>query len=79
MFAFKMLLVGIQVVAAIGMVIVILMQTTKSEGLTGTIGGKASTTFRGKPGSDEKLGNYTRWTAITFMVASVLVAYVHPL
>ena len=79
MFAFKILLVSVQMLAAVGMVIVILMQTTKSEGLTGTIGGKASTTFRGTPGSDEKLGNYTRWTAITFFVASILVAYVHPL
>jgi len=74
--AFRIILTGIQVLAAIGMVIVILMQTTKSEGLSGTIGGKASSTFKGKPGSDERLGNYTRWTAITFMVTSALVAYV---
>lgn len=60
------------------MIIVIMMQTTKSEGLTGTIGGKASTTFKGKPGTEEKLNQYTRYTAISFMVASALVAYVHP-
>ena len=78
MLAIKALLMVIQGLAAVGMVIVILMQTTKSEGLTGTIGGKASTTFKGKPGTEEKLNTYTRWTAITFMVASALVAYIHP-
>ena len=73
------ILTAIQVVAAIGMVIVILMQTTKSEGLSGTIGGKATTTFRGKPGTEEKLSQYTKWTAITFMVTSALVFYVRTL
>ena len=75
----RVILIAIQVVAAIGMIIVILMQTTKSEGLSGTIGGKATTTFRGKPGTEEKLSQYTKWTAITFMVASALVFYIHPL
>ena len=75
----KLILVSVQILAAIGMVAVILMQTTKSEGLSGTIGGKATSTFRGKPGGEEKLGMYTKWTAITFMVTSALVAYVHPM
>jgi preprotein translocase subunit SecG len=72
----KWIVTVIQLLAAGGMIAVILMQTTKSEGLSGTIGGKSTSTFKGKPGTEEKLSAYTKWTAITFMVASALVAYI---
>lgn len=54
-----------------------MLQTTKSEGLTGTIGGKMSSSFRGKPGADEKLSLFTKYSAISFMVLTALVYYVH--
>lgn len=74
----KGILSVIQIIAAVGMVTVIVLQTTKSEGLSGTIGGKATSTFHGKPGTEEKLNLYTKYTAITFMVASALVFYISP-
>jgi len=61
--------------SAIGLIVLVMSQTTKSEGLTGTIGGKASSSFRGKPGIDDKLASLTKWCAIAFMVASALVYY----
>jgi len=66
----------IQMLAAIALIGVIMSQTTKSEGLSGTIGGKATSTFRGKPGSEERLAAVTRWAAIIFLATSAIVAYV---
>jgi len=63
----------IQVISALLLIGLVMSQTTKSEGLTGTIGGKMSSSFRGKPGIDEKLADLTKWTAIAFMAASALV------
>ena len=69
-------LIAIQIVSAIGLIILVMSQTTKSEGLTGTIGGKSSATFRGKPGLDDKLADLTKWCAIAFMATSALVHFV---
>lgn len=69
----KGFLMGIQLLSALILIALVMSQTTKSEGLTGTIGGKMSSSFRGKPGVDEKLAGLTRWSAIAFMVTSLLV------
>lgn len=66
----------IQILAAIALITAIMSQTTKSEGLSGTIGGKAQSAFRGKPGGEERLASVTKWAAVTFFVMSALVAYI---
>ena len=66
------LLGAIQVLSALALIGLVMMQTTKSEGLTGTIGGKMSSSFRGKPGLEDRLSDYTKWTAIAFFAASLL-------
>lgn len=70
---FKTVLIVIQMLSAVGLITLVMSQTTKSEGLSGTIGGKTSASFRGKPGLDDKLADLTKWCAIAFMVASALV------
>lgn len=65
----------LQVISAIVLIGVIMSQATKSEGLTGTIGGKAESAFA-KPGFEEKLGEITKWAAISFMVMSAIVSFV---
>jgi protein translocase SecG subunit len=65
----------LQVISALLLIGLVMSQTTKSEGLTGTIGGKMTSSFRGKPGIDEKLANLTKWTAIAFMATSALVYF----
>jgi len=67
----------IQIVAALALIAVVMSQTTKSEGLSGTIAGKATSAFRGKPGTEERLAAITKWTAGIFMFVSLLVAYIH--
>ncbi|MBP6963839.1 MAG: preprotein translocase subunit SecG [Armatimonadetes bacterium] len=74
---FKIILTVLQLLSAGSLVALVMLQTTKSEGLTGTIGGKMSSSFRGKPGVDEKLGLFTRYAAISFMVLTALVYYLH--
>ena len=66
-------LMVVQILSALVLIGLVMSQTTKSEGLTGTIGGKASSTFRGKPGIDDKLSALTRWCAVAFIVTSLLV------
>ena len=72
------LLAIIQIISAVILIVLVMMQTTKSEGLTGTIGGKMSSSFRGKPGFDEKLSRLTKWSAVTFFVVSILVYIITP-
>jgi len=67
----------IQVLAALVLVGLLMSQATKSEGLTGTIGGKADAVFRGKPGTEEKLAELTKWSAIVFIVISAFSGYLH--
>lgn len=73
----QIILTVFQLLSATALIILVMAQTTKSEGLTGTIGGKMSSSFRGKPGADEKLSLFTKYSAISFMVLTALVYYVH--
>ena len=71
----KMIFVALQIISALALIGIIMSQATKSEGLSGTIGGKAESAFQGKPGIEERLGEITKWAAITFMVMSAVVSY----
>ena len=63
----------VQTISALGLIVLVMSQTTKSEGLSGTIGGKMTSSFRGKPGMDDKLADMTKYSAILFMVLSLLL------
>ncbi len=71
----KAFFVALQIISALALIGIVMSQATKSEGLSGTIGGKAESAFQGKPGFEEKLAEITKWSAITFMVMSAVVAY----
>jgi protein translocase SecG subunit len=71
----KAFFVVLQMDSAVALIAIVMSQATKSEGLTGTIGGKSESAFQGKPGIEERLGEITKWSAITFMVMSAIVAY----
>lgn len=70
------LLNTIQLLTAVVLIGIVMSQTTKSEGLGGTIGGKAATSFKGKAGFEDQLQRYTMYAAVAFFVVSMLVAYV---
>ena len=71
----KMFFTILQMVSAVALIAIVMSQATKSEGLTGTIGGKAESAFQGKAGFEDKLSEVTKWAAISFMVVSAIVAY----
>lgn len=71
----KIIFVALQLISALALIGIMMSQATKSEGLSGTIGGKSESAFQGKPGLEERLGEITKWSAITFMVMSFVVAY----
>jgi protein translocase SecG subunit len=71
----KAFFITLQMISAIALIAIVMSQATKSEGLTGTIGGKTESAFQGKPGIEERLGEITKWAAITFMVMSAIVSY----
>ena len=67
--------IALQLISAIALIAIVMSQATKSEGLSGTIGGKAESAFQGKPGLEERLGEITKWAAVFFMVTSAIVSY----
>ncbi len=67
--------IALQLISAIALIAIVMSQATKSEGLSGTIGGKAESAFQGKPGIEERLGEITKWAAVFFMVTSAIVSY----
>jgi len=70
----KMLLIVVNLAMSVILIGLVMSQTTKSEGLTGTIGGKAQSAFRGKPGLDDKLNLWTRYAAVGWMITAIMVA-----
>ena len=66
-------LLVLQGLISIALVAIVMSQTTKNEGLTGTIGGNVSANFKGKPGFEERLQSYTRYLGIAWFAVSILV------
>ncbi len=68
------LLCAVQFIVSIGLIVVVTMQDSKNDGLTGQIGTTAATSFKGKAGREEQLGLVTRNLAIVFFVISIIIA-----
>lgn len=70
----KDILWGLQVVVSIALICVVTAQTTKSEGLTGTIGGQMTPSFKGKPGMEEKMRSWTIYISVAWFAVSIATA-----
>jgi len=62
----------IQFLVSIGLVLAVVSQTTKHEGLGGTIGGRSTASFRGRPGVEDQIQKITAYLAVAFMGTSLL-------
>ncbi len=71
--AIQIILLVFQALISIALVLIVMSQTTKNEGLTGTIGGNVSANFKGKPGFEERMQGYTRYLGIAWFAVSILV------
>ena len=65
---------GIGVLAAIGLIVLLAVQTTKQEGLSGSIGGRVESAYKGRPGAEEQLKRLTGFVAGVFVVAFVILS-----
>ena len=70
----KIVLGVIQALLSVLLITIVALQTTKSEGLTGSIGGQVTSTFKGKPGMDEQIRTYTIYVSIAWFAVSVITA-----
>jgi len=70
----KILLIILQIIASIGVIATVLLQSGKSAGLSGTIAGGAETFFGKKKGMDSFLGRLSTIFAIAFMLLTLLLS-----
>ena len=67
-------LAGIFVLSAISLIFLLAIQTTKQEGLTGTIGGRVESSYHGRLGADEQLKRLTGFVAVVFVVSAFVLS-----
>ena len=63
----------LQVIAAVGLIATVLLQSGKSAGLSGAITGGAETFF-GEKGMDDKFATWSKVFAVAFMVLTLVLA-----
>ncbi len=61
-------------VMAVGLVLLLAFQTTKQEGLSGTIGGRVESAYRPRLGFDQQLQRLTSYVAIAFVFFAVVLS-----
>lgn len=59
-------------VSVVGLVALMSIQTTKTEGLSGSIGGRAESAYKGRLGIEQQLSRLTNGFAIAFMFLAIL-------
>jgi preprotein translocase subunit SecG len=70
----KIFLTILQIIASIGVIATVLLQSGKSAGLSGAIAGGAETIFGKKKGMDNLLSKLSTIFAIAFMILTFIVA-----
>jgi preprotein translocase subunit SecG len=66
-------LAGLFILAAIALVVLLAVQTTKQEGLSGTIGGRVESTY-GRAGAEEQLKRVTGVAAFVFVLCGFVLS-----
>ena len=61
-------------ICAVSLIILLACQTTKQEGLSGTIGGKVESAYRPRLGFDQQLQRLTSYIAIGFVFFGVVLS-----
>ena len=76
---FMMLVLVVFFIISALLVTTILSQTSKSEGLSGTLGGRSESVFKGKGSAkslDEKLEQITTILAVGFLILATIISVV---
>ena len=72
---FVTILIVVDVIVALGLILMVICQSGKNAGIAGAVGGGADTFLsKNKAKSvDAKLARWTKWVAIGFMVINLLL------
>jgi protein translocase SecG subunit len=62
------------VLAAIALIVLLAIQTTKQEGLSGTLGGRVESNYRPRMGMDQQLARLTSYIAIAFVIFATIIS-----
>lgn len=65
----------VQIVVSVAMIVVVLLQSSKENGLSGAISGN-SESYMGKTGGsnlDKKLSNATKWLAVVWVLLTLAI------
>ncbi|HAP93170.1 MAG TPA: preprotein translocase subunit SecG [Desulfotomaculum sp.] len=65
----------VHVLVSLALIAVVLLQSGRSAGLSGTIAGGAEALFGKKKGLDELLGKFTTAVAVLFGITSLLLGF----
>ena len=65
---------GIFIVSAVLLIILLAMQTTKQEGLSGSIGGRMESAYRGRFGGDAQIARLTAYVAGVFVIFGTVLS-----
>ena len=60
------------IISVIGLIALMSIQTTKTEGLSGSIGGRMESAYRGRLGMEQQLARLTTGFAVAFMFLAIL-------
>ncbi|HEX3032401.1 MAG TPA: preprotein translocase subunit SecG [Bacillota bacterium] len=64
------------VLLSLGLIATVLLQSGRSAGLSGAVGGGAETFFGKKKGLDELLHKLTTFVAIGFLLSAIIIALI---
>ncbi len=64
---------GLFLISAVSLITLLAVQTTKQEGLSGTLGGRVESAY-GRPGMDEQLKRITGLAATFFVICGTILA-----
>ncbi len=65
---------GIFIICALALIVLLAVQTTKQEGLSGTLGGRVESSYRGRLGFEGQIARFTAAIAVAFVVVATLVS-----
>jgi protein translocase SecG subunit len=60
------------IISVVGLIALMSIQTTKTEGLSGSIGGRMESAYKGRLGIEQQLTRLTTGFAVSFMFLAVL-------
>ncbi|HET9096825.1 MAG TPA: preprotein translocase subunit SecG [Candidatus Baltobacteraceae bacterium] len=66
-------LAAIFIIAAVALIVLLAIQTTKQEGLSGTLGGRVESAY-GRPGAEEQIKRITGVVAVMFVVVGTILS-----